>query len=127
MQAEELTRLDSLSVELMMPNKTEIVPLLSGNSTDPDRNAMVTIMFGAAEVAYMQDFMVGPFPITNATTMHPYTFRNNNGGDGKINVVNADNEEYVVFNEARIREAEDVTKFLWNMVSSGEISARIYS
>ena len=78
-------------------------------------------MFGATEEPYMQEFTVGPLPLTNSSTVQPFTAWNNDGGDGKFKVDNPDSAEYAKFNEASIREAEDITKLLWNLVSTSKV------
>ncbi len=106
-----------MSVELMMPNKTDVLPFLSNSTGSPERYALAAIMFGAVESAYVQEFKVGPLPITNASYVMPYTFTNTRGGDGKIPIVNPDAEDYGNFNLEVMKSAEDVTKRLWNLVS----------
>ncbi|KAJ4002737.1 hypothetical protein NW766_012667 [Fusarium irregulare] len=102
-------------VELMMPNKTDVLPFLSNSSGSPERYALATVMFGASENAYLQEFKVGPLPITAASVVMPYTYTNTRSGDGKIPVVNPDAEDYGNFNLRTMKEAEDVTKRLWNL------------
>ncbi|KAF9776879.1 hypothetical protein IL306_004871 [Fusarium sp. DS 682] len=104
-----------VSVELMMPNKTDVLPFLSNSSGSPERYALATVMFGAPETAYIQDFKVGPLPITDASYVMPYTYTNTKSGDGKITVVNPDAEDYGNFNLEIMKGAEDVTKRLWNL------------
>lgn len=106
----------SMSVELMMPNKTEILPLLSDSNGAPARYALAAVMFGAPEEAYLQEFQVGPLPITNASAVLPFTFGNTRKNP-KIPVVNPDTEDYAAFNLQNMKDAEDVTKKLWNLVS----------
>lgn len=105
-----------MSVELMMPNKTDILPLLSNSSGTPTRYALAAVMFGAPEEAYLQEFKVGPLPITNASAVLPFTFANTRK-DPKISVVNPDTDDYAIFNLQNMKDAEDVTKKLWNLVS----------
>ncbi|KAH7180088.1 copper amine oxidase [Fusarium flagelliforme] len=104
-----------MSVELMMPNKTDVLPFLSNSSGSPERYALATVMFGAPENAYLQEFKVGPLPITTASIVMPYTYTNTRAGNGKIPVVNPDAEDYGNFNLRTMKEAEDVTKRLWNL------------
>ncbi|KAK0543019.1 hypothetical protein OC846_006302 [Tilletia horrida] len=55
-------------VDLVPPNKTEAVAYLDANGTKPQRWAKATIMFGATDSPYVQDFAVGPLPVgENAT------------------------------------------------------------
>lgn len=99
-----------------MPNKTDVLPLLSSSCGTPTRYALVAIMFGAPADAYLQEFKVGPLPITNESAVLPYTYVNTRK-EGKIPVVNPDSEDYGEFNLKWMKEAEDVTKKLWNLVS----------
>jgi primary-amine oxidase len=109
-------RIFSLSVELMMPNKTEILPLLSNSTGTPTRYALAAVMFGAPEEAYIQEFKVGPLPVTNSSAVLPFTFANTRK-DQKLTVVNPDTDDYATFNLNNMKDAEDVTKKLWNLVS----------
>ncbi|EMD62215.1 hypothetical protein COCSADRAFT_183317 [Bipolaris sorokiniana ND90Pr] len=103
-----------MSVELMMPNKTDILPMLSNSSGTLTRYALAAVMFGAPEEAYLQEFKVGPLPITNASAVLPFTFANTRKNP-KISVVNPDTEDYATFNLQNMKDAEDVTKKLWNL------------
>lgn len=103
-----------MSVELMMPNKTDILPLLSNRNATPTRYALAAVMFGAPEEAYLQEFKVGPLPITNQSAVFPFTFANTRKNP-KISVVNPDTEDYAMFNLKNMKDAEDVTKRLWNL------------
>jgi hypothetical protein len=83
-------------------------------------------MFGATEEPNMQDFSVGPLPITKTSIVHPYTFRNNDGGDGKVRVYNPDDVDYAAFNQLNIKDVEDITKKLWNLVSKLRKTRSVY-
>ncbi|KAH7177223.1 copper amine oxidase [Fusarium sp. MPI-SDFR-AT-0072] len=104
-----------MSVELMMPNKTDVLPFLSNSTGSPERYALAAIMFGAVDSAYVQEFKVGPLPITNVSYVMPYTYTNTRAGDGKIPIVNPNAEDYGNFNLEIMKGAEDVTKRLWNL------------
>ncbi|KAF5989464.1 peroxisomal amine oxidase [Fusarium bulbicola] len=104
-----------MSVELMMPNKTDVLPFLSESTGSPERYALAAIMFGAVDSAYVQEFKVGPLPITDASYVMPYIYTNTRAGDGKILIVNPDAEDYGNFNLEIMKGAEDVTKRLWNL------------
>lgn len=119
-----LTLAGSLSIEPLEPNKTEVLQLLSGCGRAPARYAKATIMFGATEEPYLQDFMIGPVPITNASTVQPYSFRSTRGGDSKVRVFNPDMDAYANFNQRVLVEAADVTKFLWNLVGNLSLKSR---
>ncbi|KAJ1329863.1 diamine oxidase [Microdochium nivale] len=111
-----------LSVELLLPNKTEILPYINGNATElPIRHARAILMFGATENPYVREYVIGPLPITNTTTVSPYTFRTTRGGDGKVKIYNADQSKYVDLTASILQEAEDVTKFLWNLTAADKL------
>ncbi|KAF7557226.1 hypothetical protein G7Z17_g765 [Cylindrodendrum hubeiense] len=58
-------------VELLQPNKTDAAPYLDGFGEVPDRYAKVTIAFSATEEPYIEDYIVGPLPISNETSIEP--------------------------------------------------------
>jgi primary-amine oxidase len=41
--------------------------------------AYATIAFGATEEPYLEDFLIGPLPVTNETTCVAYSFRTTKG------------------------------------------------
>lgn len=106
----------------MLPNKTDVLQYITGNSTtSPTRHARAFLMFGATEKPYVREYIVGPLPITNQSTVSPYAFRTTKGGDAKIPIINADQTAYAEFTANIIKEAEDVTKFLWNLTAADKI------
>lgn len=76
---------------------------------------MAAVMFGAPEEAYIQEFKVGPLPISNDSAVLPFTFANTRKNP-KITVINPNAQEYAEFNLKNMKDAEDVTKKLWNLV-----------
>ncbi|KAF7290310.1 Amine oxidase [Mycena chlorophos] len=55
-------------VDLVAPNKTDALNYLDNGGPIPPRYALARIAFGAPEKPYLQDFIVGPLPITNEST-----------------------------------------------------------
>ncbi|KAE8257918.1 hypothetical protein A4X13_0g2025 [Tilletia indica] len=55
-------------VDLVPPNKTEALSYLDGDGPIPLRWAKASISFGATETPYLQDFAVGPLPLTKNAT-----------------------------------------------------------
>jgi primary-amine oxidase len=102
----------SVSIELMTPNKTDVLPYLANNGPSPVRYAKATSMFGATEKPYLRDYMIDPLPVTNQSAVWPHHFRSARGGDGKIVVYNADQPASVEYSAGVMAEAEDVTKVL---------------
>lgn len=54
--------------DVVFPNKTDAVSYLDANGSIPLRWATASIMFGATEEPYIQEFQVGPLPITNESS-----------------------------------------------------------
>lgn len=110
----------SVQVSLQHPNKTDVLPYLNGNGTDPERFARATIMFGATNSTDMfwQDYLVGPLPATNATNIVPLTFPFNNKEPGKTLVHPIYSPvDGGGFQSKLSSDIEDITKQLWNSVS----------
>ncbi|WRT68621.1 uncharacterized protein IL334_005599 [Kwoniella shivajii] len=61
-------------IDLLAPNKTDALDYLDKNGTMPERWAIASLLFGATEEPYAQDWVVGPIPITNDSSYYPYTF-----------------------------------------------------
>ncbi|GAA5982519.1 hypothetical protein JCM5350_006100 [Sporobolomyces pararoseus] len=78
-------------VDLATPNKTESLHYLDGNSTIPPRYAVASIMFNAFEQPYLEDYIVGPLPLSENSTASPYGFRSTKGSS-KINNHDADSD-----------------------------------
>ncbi|KAL7413894.1 copper amine oxidase [Mrakia frigida] len=66
-------------IDLVAPNKTLALDFLDGNGTAPERYAKAMIMFGAFEEPYLQDFIVGPLPISNRTTYSSLDYTTTSG------------------------------------------------
>ena len=45
-------------VDTLLPNKTDVLPYLSGTGSKPDRYAKAIIWFGASEEPWLQEFQV---------------------------------------------------------------------
>ena len=58
--ADRLTSYDNhvKSLELLQPNKTDVLPYLDGTSGPPERWARVVIVQGATEIPYVVTYMV---------------------------------------------------------------------
>ncbi|KAK7416609.1 hypothetical protein QQX98_005080 [Neonectria punicea] len=71
-------------LEILKPNKTDILNYLDGNGTKVPRYARVTLHEGAADVPGIVDYMVGPLPIGSDTKIQPlgYFYNGVNGING---------------------------------------------
>ncbi len=108
-----------LVVDLIVPNKTDALAYFNGSAEAPARWAKATIMFGAFEEPYVQDFMIGPLPVSNETTWAPFDYASNKPGGSKIRVFDADDD---ALNEAYVNismENADLVMDLLNMTVNG--------
>nr|XP_031863935.1 uncharacterized protein CI109_000579 [Kwoniella shandongensis]KAA5531007.1 hypothetical protein CI109_000579 [Kwoniella shandongensis] len=76
-------------IDLLVPNKTDALAYLDGNGTKPERWVLASLLFGATEEPYAQDWVVGPLPISEKTTYYPYTFGTHTE-DAKIRIYDMD-------------------------------------
>lgn len=110
------TNKHSVSVDLLLPNKTNVLPYLAGTEPAPPRYARAMLMFGNAKEPYMQEWMVGPLPISSQTKAQPLTFLSTRKSDNKLRVYNSDFEAARKFNEKIKSQAANAIKTLWNVV-----------
>jgi hypothetical protein len=105
-----------MRVNLLHPNKTDVVPFLDSGAKEPDRYARATVVSGTEEL-YWQEYMVGPLPATNTTAIHTltYPFTNSQPGKTVINPVYSATDG-AQFQEKFGLEVEDITRQLWNTV-----------
>ena len=106
-----------LLVEFLQPNKSDALAYLDSNSKRPDRYARARIQFGATLEPYIQEFMVGPLPVTNGTTsVQPlnYIF---NKGEGRFNAYGIDTTALLAYLIQVAGEVSDITQRLFNAVS----------
>jgi hypothetical protein len=105
-----------MRVNLLHPNKTDVVPFFDSGANEPARYARATVVSGTEEL-YWQEYMVGPLPATNMTTIQTLTYPFTNSQPGKT-VVNAvySATDGAQFQEKFGLEVEDITTQLWNTV-----------
>ncbi|KAM0749530.1 copper amine oxidase [Meredithblackwellia eburnea MCA 4105] len=78
-------------IDLLPPNKTAALKYMAGTGPKPPRYARATLMFGATEEPYLEDFIVGPLPVTNETTYVPDDWTTTKG-TSKIRNFDADSD-----------------------------------
>jgi primary-amine oxidase len=66
-------------LEVLQPNKTDVLRYLNGTAGPPPRWARVLIVQGATDEAFAVDYMVGPLPPGPATAIVPLDFCYNSG------------------------------------------------
>jgi hypothetical protein len=63
-----------VSVELQIPNKTDVLAYLDGSGAEPPRYARALISMDSVTPSTYNYLLVGPLPITSQTTWQPLTF-----------------------------------------------------
>ena len=63
-------------------NKSEVLPYLDGDGPLPPKYARVVIFEGANAIS--QEYMVGPLPVSNITTIQRYDYVFNGGSGGSV-------------------------------------------
>lgn len=116
--------MNSLLVELNIPNKTDVLNFLDGNGPEPARYAHVVINHRSDEEAYFQDILVGPLPINNATaSWEPLDYKRTRKDAGKTRNLEADTgDEGSVMTQLvypELKKAADITMKLWNTTVTG--------
>ncbi|KAK8035098.1 Copper amine oxidase [Apiospora rasikravindrae] len=108
-----------LAIDLLQPNKTSVLPFVAGTGPAPPVYARANLLFGATEEPYMEEFVVGPLPLSNSTAAHPVSFFSNRQKGSKIRVHDADFATDGDLSKAFLTEAADVLKILWNVGPDG--------
>ncbi|TVY81016.1 Membrane primary amine oxidase [Lachnellula suecica] len=68
-----------LQLELLRPNKTDVLSYLKGDTGPPKRWGRVVVAQGVTEEALVVNYMVGPLPITESTTIKSLEYIFNSG------------------------------------------------
>lgn len=109
-------------VELFLPNKTDALAYLDGKTDKaPERYAHVIVDMRATDEPYMQDLIVGPLPVDNATTtVQPADQYFNKKTGAKARNYNADEDARYEFLLGVTSAITDITQELWNITVTGE-------
>jgi primary-amine oxidase len=99
------------------PNKTDVLQFLDKSSAPPAKYVRATMAFSASDKPYLEEYMVGPLPASNATTIQPLKYPFNSNVPGKTII-----PRYLISDLSGPlaqfwSEVEDITKKLWNTVS----------
>ncbi|KAM5346287.1 hypothetical protein ACJ41O_009292 [Fusarium nematophilum] len=111
----------SVSIDLLQPNKSDVLPYLSGTGSAPDRYARAILMFGNTQEPYMQEYMVGPLSPSQQTRAQPLVFLSTRKADNKLRVHNADFDASEDFDKKVLAQAKNIVKALWG-VSTDAVS-----
>ena len=66
-------------IELLRPNKSDVVSYLDNNGPPPERYARLSSLETKGDDAFIVEYMVGPLPPTNTTQILPLTYCHNSG------------------------------------------------
>jgi primary-amine oxidase len=66
-------------IETLRPNKSDVVDYLDNNGPQPDRWARVAVLESHDDDAFITDYMVGPLPPSNITSIIPLSYCYNSG------------------------------------------------
>ena len=79
-----------MTIDLLQPNKSDAVKYLDQSGPAPPRYAQATLQYGATLEPYVQEYQVGPLPISGNSSVTPLSYIYNSGGKGKQRIYNAD-------------------------------------
>jgi primary-amine oxidase len=102
-------------IDVNPPNKTEALSYFDNGGDIPKRWAKASISFGATEEPYVQEFVVGPLPITGGSMFFPDTF-GTHGEDAKIRIYDMDDSTGFVHD--KVMEMDDIVRDLLESESS---------
>ena len=109
-----------MDVELIVPNKTDVLSYLDGEGDAPTRWVHAVLNQRATEDSYFQDLQVGPLPIGESTTWAPMEWPLTRKTSGKVRNVDADYDAY--YDDWLVPFAtgiEDITQDLWGASMTG--------
>jgi primary-amine oxidase len=100
-------------LDLAPLNKSSVLSYLDKNGTLPTRYARAQILFYATEEPYVEDFLVGPLPVSSKTTYEPYDYYTTKG-TSKIRVYDADEDAMYTFYQECLATVSDVIEDIYN-------------
>ena len=109
-----------LLVELMIPNKTDVLAYIDGDAKPPTRYAHVSLDLRATDEPTYTDILVGPLPVNNLTTTwegleYPYTRKTG----GSIRNLDADEDTLYQWIYNVSATISDITLDLWGGTALG--------
>lgn len=104
------------TIDLLQPNKSDAIKYLDQGGPAPPRYAQATLQFGATLEPYIQEYQVGPLPITNQSTVSELNYIYNSGR-GRQRIYNADAVSIAQFQYKIATQVANITQRLLNGVS----------
>ena len=71
-------------IDTVHSNKSAVLPYIDGDGPLPPKYARVVIFEGGKAEPDSQEYMVGPLPVSDATTIQPYDYPFNGGSGGSV-------------------------------------------
>lgn len=106
-------------MELLQPNKSDVLAYIDTNSSAPTRYAHAVLDVRSVEDAYVQDYIIGPLPVRNGTTtIAPLNFPYNKG-IGKQRNYNSDEDLRIEWLNEFAATIVDITMDLWGIEIRG--------
>ena len=104
-------------MELLQPNKSDVLSYLDANKAAPIRYARAVIVFGATLEPHLEEYQVGPLPVTKGSTTvvelnYPY-----NKGRGYQRLYDLDAAVISAFTYEVTANITDIVQLLLNGVS----------
>ena len=109
-----------MTMDILQPDKKDSLAYLDENGPIPDRYARATLQFNSQDEPYIQEYMIGPLPLSNTKGQHKELNHIFTSGRGRTRVYNADSEAIAAFNLEVGTQIKKVTKDLLNGVSSAD-------
>ncbi|KAF2646794.1 amine oxidase catalytic domain-containing protein [Massarina eburnea CBS 473.64] len=103
-----------LQIDLLQPNKSDVLPFLDSYAGAPKRYARATVQYGSFEEPYLQEYVIGPLPATNATAVMSLQFPFNNDKPGRTRLPSIFAADVESFLEQLSSDVEDITRAIWN-------------
>jgi primary-amine oxidase len=100
------------TVELQIPNKTDVLSYFDGGGSEPTRYARATLLMNSKDASTYNDILVGPLPISSATTWEPLTFPYTSKTGSIRNISFKSGEWYKRFEKA-LHAVRNITNQLW--------------
>jgi len=75
-----------VTLEALRPNKSDVIKYLDHDGPMPVRYARVVLEYNSNLAPYMSENIIGPLPLSNATTIKPLTYVHNSGRSTTKNV-----------------------------------------
>lgn len=101
------------SVELQIPNKTDVLSYFDGGGKEPARYARAELNLNSKHASTFNNILVGPLPISSATTWEPLTYPYTRK-TGSIRDIYFKSEIWYKSFEKALHAVKNITSNLWH-------------